>query len=274
MEEFLTKHIKVFLSILFYIGGLQVVYYIDLSDKRCEVVKGLLQRKYNVGEYDWKTKGENGDCYVFSPAKKLTDKEILSLPDEITLYSGKIEDRFIDILKQKRIKHCNFMTDEVFAIKNAMLTAEGVLPLIIENTPRSIYQNNLLILGGGRIALSLAVLFGKLGLNFSVANFNPIKFPSTNIYTKNTYFKYSFLKDIKNFDVIINTIPATIITDNVANKINRDTLFIETASVNCLDKSMATHFKYLLAPALPSKFSIESAGKLMYESIMGENKYV
>ena len=70
--------------------------------------------------------------------------------------------------------------------------------------------------------------------------------------------------------MVINTRPFKYIDDMILNKFQNGTLFIETASVECLNKDMVKNFDYFLAPALPTKYTPETAGKFLYERIMGD----
>ena len=130
------------------------------------------------------------------------------------------------------------------------------------------FENNVLILGGGRIARALAVLFGKLGIKFAIVSYNEVKFPTYYIYTDKCYFKDSFKHDLKEYDIIVNTIPDLFFNEELVSMVEKDTLFIETASVKCLDESLVKNFEYVLAPALPQRFSHETAGKLVLERIL------
>ena len=251
-------------------------YLIDISDARNMILKQLLikdgEQVLDFNEDNLKNLN-SGDSLIFSPAKKF-DKEFLeSLPNNIKLICGNLTDESKQIISEKQIFHQNLMEDEIFSVKNANLTAEGIIAKILELSPKSIYENNVLILGGGRIAIALSVLLAKLGVKFSIVSFNNIKFPRYYLYTNICFYKKQYLNEIQNYDVIVNTIPAKIFEDEEIKKIKEDTLFLETASLNCLDENKANHFVYLKCPALPSKYCLVSAGRLMYEAIKGENIY-
>ena len=246
-------------------------YYIELSDKRNTVVKNLLSNKgEDVEEFLWEKVDEiqRQDICVFSPAKKFQREDLEKFPQGISLVCGNLSDENLTIIKSKEIKHINLMSDEEFTIKNANLTAEGVLAIMLEKSPRSMFENNVLILGGGRIARALAVLFGKLGVKFAIVSYNEVKFPTYYIYTDKCYFKDSFKHDLKEYDIIVNTIPDLFFNEELVSMVEKDTLFIETASVKCLDESLVKNFEYVLAPALPQRFSHETAGKLVLERIL------
>ncbi len=250
-------------------------YYIDCQDKRCKTVKEILEKEgervFEYSETTIKNICEN-DCLVFSPAKKLTTEEVGKLPNNVVIYCGAINEETKLLFNEKKIIHCNMMLNEAFAIKNANLTAEGVLAIILEKSDKSMYDNNVLILGGGRIALALSVLFGKIGIKFSIATFNKVKFPSYYLYSEKNYLGYEFLEDIKNFDVVVNTIPSEILNSEQVALVAKNTLFIETASTNCLKNNCELQFNYVLAPGLPGKYSAKTAGRVMREVLKGEIK--
>lgn len=250
-------------------------YYIDLSDKRNRYLKLFLEKKNKICEDLSNISAQNSytkdDCFVFSPAKKFSDDEISALPNNIFLICGAISQGHQNILKQKNISYYNLMSDEEYVIKNAMLTAEGVLSLLIEKSEKSIYDNRILILGNGRVAKSCANLFSKLNLNYALVCFEKEKLPECFLFSKNVFSSQNFLDRTKCFDVVINSVPAKVFDDDQLDKIAPDTLFIETASTPCLNKEKVKNFTYLPAPGLPQKYSASSAGKLMMKNILGED---
>ena len=251
-------------------------YVIDTTDKRNVYVKNYLiktgEQVFELKDIKLEELKEN-DILVFAPSKKFEITFMESLPNKIKLICGNLDETLKQVILKKQIDYQNLMEDEIFAVKNASLTAEGVLAKILELSPKSIYDNNILILGGGRIAVALAILFNKLGVKFAITSFNNIKFPRYYLYTPTCYYKQEYLKHMKNYDIIVNTIPAKILNDEDLTKISTNTLFLETASVKCLNEEKVKHFKYVNCPALPTVYCFETAGRLMYQAIKGENYY-
>lgn len=250
-----------------------MTYYIDTIDNRNKILYELLKKENKKVEvFDLATnKYQLGDAIVFAPNKKLDEEYASRLPDNITLYGGKFNSVIQELFKAKSIEYINLLDDETFAIKNANLTCEGVLGLMIEHSNKSLFENNVLILGAGRIAKAMSILLSRLGVKYSLASFSKEKFSQNYIYSKNNYFAYDFVRDLDMFDIIINTIPAEILDESIINRISKGTIFIETASVNCLDSTKVKNFEYILAPALPQRYTCYSAGKLMLDCILGRN---
>lgn len=247
-------------------------FFIDVSDKRNLVVKKMLsENKFIAKVYDEKYDEYNeGDVLIFSPAKKFVKEDVDILPESVTLFAGSGIKAFSEELRLKKIKYIDIMNDEIFTIKNANLTAEGVLGIIINKSEKSLFENNILLLGSGRITKACSRLFSKLGVDFAVASYSFLDYQRSYSFSDKCYYKEEYIKDLNQFDIVVNTRPFKYIDDMVLNKFSKNCLFIETASVECLNKEMVKDFDYCLAPALPTKFTAETAGKFLYERIMGE----
>ncbi len=251
-------------------------YFIDVSDKRNKyLLDKMLKDNFDAENFDAENldKIKKGDYLIFSPAKKFEDEFLKNLPNDINLVCGYLLENKLSILKEKNINHINLMIDEIFTIKNANLTCEGVLNLMISETDESLYESNVLILGGGRIARGMAIMLRNLGVKFSIVSFNEVKFPQYYLYTNSCYYKKSFLKDLKNFNIIINTIPLQFLDKEDLSYFSDNSVLIETASIKCLDENDERKFRYVLAPALPARFCSKTAGELMFDVITHKNDY-
>lgn len=242
--------------------------FIDLQDKRNYFAKEILSEKREVKAYDEKGELKQGDTVIFSPAKKMDLNEALSLPRGITVYTGNVCEQILKIFKEKYITVKSFLDDEKFALKNAELTAEGVLGIIIENTPKSLFETKILILGGGRISKALAVLLNKLGVYCAVTSFTKSEYYNAFYYSSKQYFGKEYIKEVGLYDVIVNTRPVFFVGKEVVDKIKENTLFIETASAECLNKKDVKNFIYFPAPALPQRFCPFSAGRIIAEKVL------
>ena len=245
-------------------------YLIDVSDKRNQYVLSMLkQAGKNAFVYlEYINRVEQGDVLVFSPAKKFSLEEVINFCPNITVYCGNISQEIKQIFTNKNISVINFLQDEEFAIKNAQLTAEGVLALILEHTDKSIIGQKILFLGGGRITKASAILLEKIGAKIYIATYNEQDYLLANYYSIQRYYKDEFLEKLGRFDCIVNTRPIEFFTQEMVDKISKSTLFIETASKKCIGENLKYGFKYLPAPALPQKYASYSAGKIIADKIL------
>ncbi len=246
--------------------------FVDTTDKRNQfVLKFLLKAGKNAFVYlENIHKVEKGDCIVFSPAKKFLYEEVINFCSNLTVYCGNIPQDIYEIFTKKQITVKNYLDDESFSIKNAKLTAEGVLALILEHTDKSLSELKVLFLGGGRITKASAILLQKLNVYVGVDSYNKADYLNAEYYSNKAFFKESFINDLNEYDVIVNTRPFNFITEQMIKKIPKNTLFIETASVKCIGEDKKFNFVYLPAPALPQKYACYSAGKIIADKILGE----
>jgi len=253
-----------------------MIFYVDTTDKRNQyLLKELNEKGMQVKVYNTSVKGiENGDFIVFSPAKKLEEKDILSIIKGVTIVGGNQSEIVNKFLQKKGIKYINLLNDEAFAIKNALLTAEGVLFNIISCTDKSIFNNKIAILGAGRVGKAICQLLNKLNLDISLYLFQNDDFDNSIYFCDKVKSATRLNEDIKNFDIIINTVPFEILTEEILKNISDKAVVLEIASKSCLDKNKLYlyNFQYIEAPALPQKFCAETASEIMLESIfkMGE----
>jgi dipicolinate synthase subunit A len=243
-------------------------YFIELSDNRSKCLEKLLQKDgFDTAPFSFDNiiAGKE-DAIVFSPAKKLTVEEINKLPNKCQLFAGAQSADVIRVIMQKDIDYMDYMQSPEYVVKNANLTAEGVLALLIENTDRSIFDMNILLLGGGRVGKSIAVLFNKLGVKFSICEYDETKIGDLYHLTENVIKGAAFALNINDFNVIINSIPSPIITREIGEKIPDTTLLIDTASISCLAYNEVS-FRYLNAPRLPQRYTPLNAALLLYDYI-------
>jgi len=251
-------------------------FYVDTTDKRNQY---LLKRLNNKGMqakiYNSSVKGiEKGDFIVFSPAKKLEEKDILPFLKDTTIVGGNQSQVIAKLLQKKGLKYINLLNDEAFAIKNARITAEGVLHNIISCTDKSIFNNKIAVLGAGRVGKAICQFLNKLNLNITLFLFQNDDFDNAIYFCDKIISATKLKEDINQFDIIINTVPFEILTEEILKNINDEATVLEIASKSCLDKTKLYlyNFQYVEAPALPQKFCAEKASEIMLESIlkMGE----
>lgn len=248
-----------------------MIFYIDTADKRNQVVKNLLKEGdctvYNLDKTNISAVQEK-DALIFAPNKKFEDSELEKLPNNILLFCGNLPKSQMLIAENKNIKVFNLLTDELFAIKNAKLTAEGILCLILQNTENSIFESKILIMGSGRVGKATAILFEKMGVKFSLFSSTEDSFNSNHLFSGKHILGSSLKNELSKFDIIINTIPAKILDENDLKNIKSNCLFLEIASIQSIAPTPENAFTYLLCPALPQRFSSQTAGKYMFECII------
>ncbi len=250
-------------------------FYLDLNDRRLNHLKNKFSG-CGLNTFDFCENIEtitSDDIIVLSPAYKLGLEEVEKLPNNVTLFSFNLTSEVQNALKQKNIKHINFMQDELFVLKNASLTAECVLSELLIHTELSLYKMNILILGGGRVAKALGQVFNKLGLNFTFTTIDETELKPNKTFLTNCIDWNSFKDNLKNYNVVVNTIPAPLFNNTDESKFYKNGFVFEIASKKCLENVEVKNFNYILCPTLPSKYTPKSAGDLLEEVIKKHIKF-
>lgn len=164
-----------------------------------------------------------------------------------------------------KAKIIDYNNDEEFTLKNAFYTAESAVSLSIANTPFSLKDAQILILGNGRIGKCLGKLLSPFCDNLTVSARREKDFE----YIRNQGLKSinsNEISDLSGFDIVFNTIPHNVITKGTLDTIKNNALIIDLASKNSgLSDSRSS---YIDAKALPAKYCPSSSAKALYDSVI------
>jgi dipicolinate synthase subunit A len=204
---------------------------------------------------------------IFSNEKVMLTEEILSKTAEhCTIYSGISNEYLKGITKNaKKDLVLLFSRDDV-AIYNSIPTTEGTLMMVIQHTDFTIHGSNVTILGLGRCGMGLARTFHALGAKVKVGARKTEHLARITEMGVTPFHLNDLRKEVKDTDILINTIPLLIVTASVISKMPAHTLIIDIAS-----KPGGTDFRYaekrgikaLLAPSLPGIVAPKTAGKIL-----------
>ena len=158
---------------------------------------------------------------------------------------------------------------DTFRAKNSVYTAEGAVALAINETKTALCETEVLILGYGFLGKECARLFSALGASVTVYTENRSEL--SDAFQKG--FSAKKLTELSSLDnvIVINTIPAAVLDRLPVSCNDSPALLIELASVPCLTKDISG-LRVLPAGALPSRFSPESAAKLIFDEIIEQTK--
>lgn len=204
---------------------------------------------------------------IFSNEQVSLTEEILSkTPEHCTIYSG-ISNAYLNGITKGAKKELVllFSRDDV-AIYNSIPTTEGTLMMVIQHTDFTIHGSNVAILGLGRCGMSLARTFHALGAKVKVGARKTEHLARIAEMGVTPFHLNDLGKEVKDTDILINTIPLLIVNATVISKMPTHTLIIDIAS-----KPGGTDFRYaekrgikaLLAPSLPGIVAPKTAGQIL-----------
>ncbi|MBO4898592.1 MAG: dipicolinate synthase subunit DpsA [Clostridia bacterium] len=153
-----------------------------------------------------------------------------------------------------------------FAILNAVPTAEGVLEIAMRETDFCLSGANCLITGYGRIGKVLSDRFNAVGACVTVTARRDSDLALSSALGFKAIQTADVINHIKDFDIIINTVPYLIFTEEVLKNASKDTLLIDTASSpGGVDFKAAKSLgvKTIHALSLPGKVAPKTAGEII-----------
>lgn len=204
---------------------------------------------------------------IFSNEKiELKLEHLEATPENCIIYSGISNQYLKDITQEANRKLVELFERDDVAIYNSIPTAEGTIMMVIQHTDITIHKSNIIVLGLGRVGMSVARTFASLGANVKVG-VRESELLARSYEMGLTPFDLSELpNEVQNIDVCINTIPARVLTPNALSKMPTRSLIIDLAS-----KPGGTDFRYaekrgikaLLAPGLPGIVAPKTAGQII-----------
>ena len=268
------------------------------GDKRQKYLKEYLcQQGYNVDSYglfDWDDDADklksmiNKDTVVILPLPTTKNDKTILMPfskREISIervvsflhnsnlvFGGIIKGELKKQLNDKSIPFIDYYDDDLIE-KNAVLTAFGALKIILEHIDFALPQGKYAITGYGRVAKETAKVLTSLSCDVTVFARNENQ---RNDAVKNgcKAEELSLFSDyIKEYDIIINTIPSQIIDDTTLQNIRKESKVIELASAPFgLDFNKAREYgtDVIKASGLPGKYTPKTAGELIGKRIQRE----
>lgn len=197
---------------------------------------------------------------------KLTEKNLTDTPLHCTVYSGITNEYLTKITTNANRKLELLFERNDVAIYNSIPTVEGVLMLVIQNTDYTIHSSKTVVLGLGRNGMTISRVFSSLGAKVKVGARKTEHIARIEEMGLDSFHLEELEKNIKDADIVINTIPHLIVTADVISKMPHHTLIIDIAS-----KPGGTDFRYaekrgikaILTPSLPGIVAPKTAGQIL-----------
>lgn len=187
-----------------------------------------------------------------------------------TAFCAGLGEKGMNILFEKKVKIYDWFDDEELTLKNAWLTAEGAAQIATKNLKSGLGGSKVLILGWGRVAKACSRLFCSMGAGVTVS----ARREEARLNARQNGFdtaEFIDLKAVSEADLIVNTVPATVLFERELEAVKKDGLILELAS-----KPYGVDFKAAeklnirvnLASGIPGKYTPEAAGLLMAQSVI------
>lgn len=167
------------------------------------------------------------------------------------------------------LRYTDLSEREDLKLRNAVTTTEGAVALLIENTPRSVFGMNVLLLGYGAIGTRLAQILHALGARVTVAARKEKDRVKASLLGYKTQDVTAL--DLRGFHALFNTVPVRILAERDLKGAPADLCYIELASApgGC-DPELLKAFRLnrIPGPALPGKVAPVTAGEDLAKTLI------
>ena len=200
----------------------------------------------------------------------ITINELIKNLETKTLIAGSIKKEVYNLINNKYIHIVDIMQKEELAILNTIATVEGTIQIAISNTQTNIHGLQVLILGFGRIGKVLAQKFTALSANVTCAARNPKDIAWIETYGYKFTDINNIKENLKNYDIIINTVPKIILNKQNLKYVKKDCLLIDLASEpGGIDSKICEeeNLKLIWALGLPGKVAPVTSAKYIKDTI-------
>ncbi len=163
----------------------------------------------------------------------------------------------------------DYTEETLFAVKNAVPTAEGALAIVLGETDITVRDMRVCVTGFGKVGRATAALFHAVGAEITVfARREEIRAEAESM----GYHTVSALSEnARHFDTLINTVPERIVDRSVLSEMRRDALILDLASAPGgvdFDYAEKIGLRTIHALALPGKYSPKTAGAVIADTVL------
>lgn len=179
---------------------------------------------------------------------------------------------------QRQGVHCvSYLEQEPYQLRNASVTAEGAVYLLLHHMKRTVQQANVLVIGYGRIGRFLTRKLTALGANVTVAVRKSAQRSELSLLGVETVQTGVYENGLECYDAVVNTVPSPVIHDAQAKQIAPDCVCIEVASEpGGVPEQMKRAGRVVMGNGLPGKTAPQTAGeslaRAVWEGIEGEER--
>lgn len=202
--------------------------------------------------------------------KEITIREMMHNINAKVLIAGSILPEVYEMANDEYIEIIDIMKREELAVLNTIATAEGTIQVAIENTNRILHGSEVLILGFGRIGKVLARKLAGLSVKVTCAARKDEDLAWIEAYGHKSLNINNLGENLRTFDIIINTVPHIILTEQKLEYVKKETLLIDLASnPGGIDKKTIKdrNLKFVWALSLPGKVAPTTSAEFIKNTI-------
>lgn len=199
-------------------------------------------------------------------------EEILrALPKTAVICGGMPGEKLSKVSKELGLDFVDYFLREELVALNALATAEGTLAVLLENSPITIWDSRILVIGYGRIGKMLSTRLLALGAHVAVSARNAGDVAYIRASGCEALDTRTLGAQLGRFDTVINTVPARVMGREQLKLLKKDVLCIDLASRPGgfdFEAAKELDINTLWALGLPAETAPVTAGKIIKETVM------
>ncbi len=189
----------------------------------------------------------------------------------VVIYGGKFPTDMTAVFDKNSIKYHDLCKNETFNYLNAVPTSEGAIALAMGNTPVTLDGSKCLVLGYGRIGKCLSRRLHALGASVTVAARKEKDRAEASSEGMTSIDYPSLAPTMETFDAVFNTVPTTVLDEEMLGGLRDGVPVIELASKpGGIDPVGAIRHgtRIISAQSLPGRVAPVTAGKIIARCIL------
>ncbi|MGN0351979.1 MAG: dipicolinate synthase subunit DpsA [Roseburia sp.] len=223
-----------------FISDMRQVYLADILNKKGHTVRCLdirdsrLLKEQILKLQDFLPEAEM--LILPIPVTKLTEQELFmdvlnkKIRNETLVLGGCFPETFTEWMEQRGISYLDFMEDETVVEENSVATAEGAIADVILHSPYNIRESKIIVSGYGKCGKAIAERLQALGARVTIL---ARKRESRKAAKSKGFYAADFAfgpEEAMGANVLINTVPAPVITELIIRELPKDAYLLDIAS--------------------------------------------
>ena len=192
------------------------------------------------------------------------------MTEEQIFIAGKISDEILKKAKENNILTIDLFNREEMTVLNSIPTAEGAIQVAMEEMDITLHGSRAMILGFGRIGKILAKILQGMGANVYIEARNYADLAWIRSYGYNPVHLDKMKDLIGKMDVVFNTVPSMILTEEILAELKKKSLVVDLASKPGgvdFQKAEDLGVKTVWALGLPGKVAPITAAEILKNTI-------
>ncbi len=199
-------------------------------------------------------------------------RDIIALmdPSAQRLFAGRVDDALRKFASDRGLKLADYFEREELTVRNAAITAEGAVGVLMRELPVTIEGARILVIGFGRTGKLTAMKLKALGADVTAASRSYKDFAWTEAMGIKCADTRELAGCVWNYRAIVNTVPAPVLDEGLMEELDAGCLCVDLASNpggTDMDAAARLGIRAVRELGLPGRVAPESAGEAIKTAV-------